>query len=128
MNHTSTDHTDNKTKRAKKTPKQIAAIICIVLLAAMYLITFIVACLDFPGWNRLFAVCLLMTIAVPILLWLYIWLYGMYTEKHTMASLDMMHSDQYTGISGHTSAETSHESGYLHPAPDEKQPRADSDN
>ncbi len=100
MNHTSTDHTDNRTKREKKTPKQIAAIISIALLAAMYLITFIVACLDFPGWNRLFAGCLLMTIAVPILLWLYIWLYGMYTEKHTMASLDMMHSDQYTGISG----------------------------
>lgn len=94
------NHTEKDTKREKRTPKQIAAMICIVLLVAMYLITFLVACLDFPGWNKLFAGCLLMTIALPILLWLYIWLYGMYTEKHTMASLDMMHSDEYTGIHG----------------------------
>lgn len=98
MNHTSTNHTEKAMKKEKKKPKQIAAIICIILLVAMYLITFLVACLDFPGWNKLFAGCLLMTIALPILLWLYIWLYGMYTEKHTMASLDMMHSDENTGI------------------------------
>lgn len=96
MSHTSKSHTDTNLKKQKKTPKQIAAIICIILLAAMYLLTFIVAFLDFPGWNKLFAGCLLMTIALPILLWLYIWLYGIYTEKHTMASLDMMHSDEYT--------------------------------
>lgn len=100
MNHTSTNHTEQNTKNTKKTPKQIAAILCIILLVAMYLFTFIVACLDFPGWNKLFAGCLLMTIALPILLWLYIWLYGIYTEKHTMASLDMMHSDENTGVSG----------------------------
>lgn len=102
MKHTSTNPTEKNSNKEKRTPKQIAAMICIILLVAMYLCTFIVACLDFPGWNKLFAGCLLMTIALPILLWLYIWLYGMYTEKHTMASLDMMHSDENTGInSGH---------------------------
>ena len=35
-----------------------------------------------------------MTVALPILLWIYIWLYGKYTQKHTMASLDIMHSDE----------------------------------
>lgn len=84
-------------KSPRKTGKQIAAIICIILLVSMYVMTFVAACLDFPGWGRLFAGCLLMTVALPILLWIFIWLYGKYTEKHTMASLDIMHSDAYTG-------------------------------
>lgn len=98
--------TETETRQAPRTPRQIAALVCVILLAAMYLVTFLVACLDFPGWNKLFAGCLLMTIALPILLWLYIWLYGIYTRKHTMASLDMMHSDDNTGIraDGHSDA------------------------
>ena len=94
MNQTINNSTDQKTRKEKKTPKQIAAIICIILLAAMYLFTFVSAFLTFPGWDRLFAGCLLMTVALPILLWIYIWLYGKYTQKHTMASLDIMHSDE----------------------------------
>lgn len=81
----------------KKTPKQIAALVCVVILAAMYLITLIVACIDFQDAGRLFAACLLTTIALPILLWIFIWVYGIYKDKHNMASLDMMHSDSYTG-------------------------------
>jgi protein-S-isoprenylcysteine O-methyltransferase Ste14 len=93
MNETNT----TSEKSPRKTGKQIAAITCIVLLVVMYLITFLSACLNFPGWDRLFACCLLLTVALPILLWIFIWLYGKYTEKHTMASLDMMHSDSCTG-------------------------------
>lgn len=81
----------------KRTPKQIAALICVILLIAMYVITLVVACLDFGDAGRLFAGCLLATIALPILLWIYIWLYGIYRDKHNMASLDMLHSDAYTG-------------------------------
>ncbi len=81
----------------KRTPKQIAALICVILLAAMYIVTLIVAFLDLGDAGRLFAGCLLMTIALPILLWIYIWLYGIYRNKHNMASLDMLHSDTYTG-------------------------------
>jgi hypothetical protein len=81
----------------KKTPKQIAALVCVFLLAAMYVATLVVACLDLGDAGRLFAGCLLATIALPILLWIYIWLYGIYRDKHNMASLDMMHSDDYTG-------------------------------
>ena len=94
MNQTINNSTGQKTRKEKKTPKQIAAIICIILLAAMYLFTFVSAFLNFPGWDRLFAGCLLMTVAMPILLWIYIWLYGKYAQKHTMASLDIMHSDE----------------------------------
>ena len=62
----------NIKKKQKRAPKQIAALICVILLAAMYLFTLIVAFLDFPGADRLFAACLLMTIGLPILLWIFI--------------------------------------------------------
>ncbi len=65
----------NQKNEKKITPKQIAAIVCIVLLVGMYVATLIVALLDFPGADRLFQACLVATIGLPILLWIYIWLY-----------------------------------------------------
>ncbi len=65
----------NQKNERKITPKQIAAIVCIVLLVGMYVATLIVALLDFPGADRLFQACLVATIGLPILLWIYIWLY-----------------------------------------------------
>ena len=71
-----------KEKKDKKiSPKQIAAIIYIVLLVGMYVATLIVALLDFPGRDRLFQACLVATIGLPILLWIYIWLYKKVKEK-----------------------------------------------
>ncbi len=86
-------------KPKKRTPKQIAALLCVILLISLYLFTFITACLDFPGSDRLFLICLMATVGLPILLWLYIWLYGMMKEKHTIASADLLHSDSFTGTS-----------------------------
>ena len=71
----------------KKTPKQIAAIICIILLAFLYVATLVVAILDFPGSDKLFASCLVATIGIPILLWIYLALYGKLTNKKTIADL-----------------------------------------
>lgn len=65
----------------KKKSKQIIALICVVLLVSLYVATFIVACLDFPGKDRMFAACLLATIGLPILLWIYIWIIGKITQK-----------------------------------------------
>ena len=72
--------------KKKKTAKQIAAIVCIVLLAALYLITLLSAIFAFPG-------CLICTVAVPILLWIFIWLYGQFEQKHTIASFDIGQTD-----------------------------------
>ena len=47
----------------------------------MYVATLIVALLDFPGWDRLFQACLVATIGLPILLWIYIWLYQQIKER-----------------------------------------------
>ncbi len=56
----------------KKTPKQIAALTCVVLLVALYVITLIAACLDSTATGRLFAGCLGLTVALPILCWIFI--------------------------------------------------------
>lgn len=65
----------------KRTPKQIAALVCVIILVCMYIVTLIAACLDFPGSGRLFAICLFLTICLPILLWLYIWMYGVLKDR-----------------------------------------------
>lgn len=56
----------------KMTPKQIAALACVVLLVAMYVITLLAACLDMTGTGRLFAGCLASTVALPIICWIFI--------------------------------------------------------
>ena len=71
----------------KNRPKQIAAIICIVLLVLLYVATLIVSVLDFPGSDRLFGACIIATIGLPILLWIFIWVYGKYTQKQTIADI-----------------------------------------
>lgn len=71
----------------KKTPKQIAAMTCVILLVLLYVATLVVSLLDFPGSDRLFAACLLATIGLPILLWIYIWAIGRMSDKKTMADI-----------------------------------------
>lgn len=66
------DTKSTNTNAKKKTPKQIAALICVALLVAMYIITFIVACLNVADNGKLFAACLTATAALPILLWIFI--------------------------------------------------------
>ena len=80
--------------KKKKTAKQIAAIVCIVLLAALYLITLLSAIFAFPGWQRLFSGCLICTVAVPILLWIFHLAFtGSFEQKHTIASFDIGQTD-----------------------------------
>ncbi len=73
----------------KKTSKQIAAIICITLLVLLYLLLLIFAIFDIPGREKMFATCLYGTITIPILTWIYIYLYGKMKNRHTIASIDI---------------------------------------
>lgn len=67
--------------KRKTTPKQIAALVCVVLLVGMYIGAFVVACLDLGDSGRLFAGCLVATIGMPILLWLLIWSFGLMKKR-----------------------------------------------
>lgn len=77
----------------KKKTKQIAAWICIILLVLLYVVTFIVSLLDFPGSGALFQSCLAATVGLPILLWIYIWLFGKIKDRHTIASMDILQTE-----------------------------------
>ncbi len=80
----------NMEKSGKKmNSRQVAALIGVALLAALYLVTLVVAIFDQDNSGRLFQICLVGTIAIPLLVWVYIWMYGKLSGKHTMADLDL---------------------------------------
>lgn len=80
---------EGQNPKNKMTAKRIAAILGIVLLFGLYVVTLIVAIVDRGSSGKLFMACLIATVAVPLLLWIYIWMYGVMTNKHTIASFDI---------------------------------------
>lgn len=84
---------NHDSKKRKVNSRRIAALIGVALLAALYLVTLIVAIFDQDNSGSLFGACLAATVAIPLLLWIYIWLYGKLTGKHTMADPDLGEKD-----------------------------------
>ena len=77
-------------KKAKWTAKRIVAIIAIVLLVGMYVGTFFVALFYPADAASLFGACLMATVVIPVLAWVFIWLYGQITGKETIADLKIL--------------------------------------
>ena len=69
----------------KFTSKQLVAWICIIVLVLLYILTLLAAIFDNSSSHTLFGISLFATIAVPLLAWVYIWLYGKMTGKKTIA-------------------------------------------
>ncbi len=92
----------------KRSVKQIAAMIAVILLVAMYAITLIVAIFDKSTSGKLFLFCAVCTVAVPLLAWIFIWLYGQYSGKKTIADLNLM-QDQDVAAKPEEPAETEKE-------------------
>lgn len=82
-------NTDKNKSDSKITSKQIVAWIGIILLLALYIITLIVAIFDTSSSGKLFGLCLFATVAIPLLIWIYTWMYGKLTGKHTIADFDI---------------------------------------
>ncbi len=74
----------------KRTAKQIAALVAVILLAALYIVTLVVAIVDPTASGKWFVGCLVCTMAVPLLAWIFIWIYGETTGKKTIADLHLM--------------------------------------
>lgn len=68
-------------RHKKSTSKQKVAIAGIILLVALYLVTLLMAFVDNSASGKLFALCLFASMAIPMLIWIYTWLYGKLTEK-----------------------------------------------
>ena len=78
------EYMENKNKW---TPKRICAILCIIFLVLIYLGTLIVAIFAPEAGGKLFAMCLFATVIVPIVAYIYIWIYTQITGKKTIASV-----------------------------------------
>lgn len=77
----------------KITSKQIVAWIGIIALVAMYVITLVVAIVNPGEGGKLFQACLVATVAIPFLIWIYVWMYGKLTGKKTFADTNYLQSD-----------------------------------
>ncbi len=55
--------------------KRILAILAILLLVCMYIATLVLAFVSFPGSDRIFGGLVLLDIALPIFLWILIYVY-----------------------------------------------------
>lgn len=65
--------------------KRIVALTGVSLLVLLYIITLVVAITDNSESGRWFMTCIFATVAVPMLIWIYTWLYGKFTGRHTIA-------------------------------------------
>lgn len=84
---------DNNEK-AKWSAKRIAAIVGIIVLVGMYISLLILAFIFPANSFELFIMAVTGTVGITILIWLMIWVIGLMTRRHTIASLDAMTSDQ----------------------------------
>lgn len=79
----------------KRSVKQIAALAAVILLAALYLITLLLALFDTSASGALFRLCAICTVVIPLFAWIFIWIYGQVTGKKTIADLNLMQDPPY---------------------------------
>ena len=68
--------------------KRIVALIGVVLLVGIYVVLFIEAVFGKTGAGSAFITCAAATVAIPIAVWLILWVYTALTGKRTVASAD----------------------------------------
>lgn len=79
------NHNKTSDKKTKITSKQVVALGGVVLLVLMYIATLVVAIVDNSDSGKWFMSCIFATVAVPLLIWIYTWMYGKLTGRHTIA-------------------------------------------
>jgi len=78
--------TEEKSRETSSwTPRRIAALLGVILLAGMYVVSLIAALFDFPGSGTLFRVSFAMTLVVPIFLFIFIWAAGRMSGKRIIS-------------------------------------------
>ena len=73
-------------RKTKITSKQVVALGGVVLLTLMYIATLVVAIVDNSDSGKWFMSCIFATVAIPLLIWIYAWMYGKLTGRHTIAN------------------------------------------
>lgn len=73
--------------------RRVAALVSIILLVAMYVVTLFVAIFDSSSAGRMFRLCLGLTVAIPVFLWIFIWCIGVLEHRKTIASMEILNSN-----------------------------------
>ena len=68
-------------KKNKMKSRRVLALAGVIILVLMYVITLIAAITDSSASGRLFAMSLFASFALPILIWIYSWLFQKYKER-----------------------------------------------
>lgn len=68
-------------QKKKMTSKQLVAIIGVALLILLYVATLVAAIVDSSQSAKWFRICLFGTFALPLVIWIYSWMYGRLTGK-----------------------------------------------
>lgn len=82
--------TEKQTTKHKWTSKRIIALLGVILLVFLYIVTLFVAIFVPDQSGNMLKCCFLATIAIPTLIWIYIWMYGKLSGKHTIADPDYL--------------------------------------
>ena len=72
----------------KKRVKQITALLGVALLVLLYILSLVFAIFDFEGSDVMFRACLIGTITIPILIWIYMYLYDKLKQNRDGAGND----------------------------------------
>ena len=90
-NTTNTRSTGETNTSNASNSQRIVAIIGVALLVTVICALLLTAIFDPTGvWFR---ACLVLASALPILLWIYVWLYGMLKQKKTIAYFEFLEED-----------------------------------
>lgn len=82
---TNTNQNETNKPNKKRTGKQIVALIGVILLALLYVVTFVLAIVDNSASGKLFMTCFVATALLPMILWIYTWIFGKMTGRKTIA-------------------------------------------
>ena len=75
---------ERKKQERKITSKQIVAIVGVILLILLYVATLITAFIDNSDSANWFRISLFATLAIPLIIWIYAWMYARLTGKKSI--------------------------------------------
>ena len=80
-------------KKYPWTPKRVLAWLLILALVSMYLVTLVLSLSSSPAAGSAFRASLLLTIALPVIVWILIWAIGVLQRRTSIASLRLLNSN-----------------------------------
>lgn len=77
-----------KESKKKITSKQVVAMVGVILLVLMYVLTLVMALIDNSASGRFFMLSLGCTLVIPVIIFIYSWMYGRLTDTKAIGDPD----------------------------------------